>query len=165
MDASTGDAERVSLYIRLAASLRSRLAAGEWTPGLRLPTVEQLADEYGVARVTVRHALQLLAGDGLVTSTQGRGTVVTDAVRPSISRAGHRSAINDRLEFSHGDGVQILSRRVVSDVPANMRPAEGAAPQYMQIEKIHTHDGEPFGRDRLHRRTIGAPAFPEERRP
>jgi GntR family transcriptional regulator len=59
-------------------------------------------------------------------------------------RASHHTAINDRLEFSSGDSVKILSRKRITDVPAHMKPVEKAAPQYMQIEKLHIHDTHPF---------------------
>ncbi len=36
---------RISLYVRLASSLRSRINDGEWAPGTQLPTIQELAKQ------------------------------------------------------------------------------------------------------------------------
>ncbi len=53
-----------------------RLAAGDWTVGTKLPGETALAAELGVGRSTVREALRLLAGQGLLRSRQGSGVYV-----------------------------------------------------------------------------------------
>jgi DNA-binding FadR family transcriptional regulator len=55
-------------------SLRQRIEAGEWNEGLRLPDERSLADEYGVARNTVRAAIERIRADGTVRREVGRGT-------------------------------------------------------------------------------------------
>lgn len=66
-----------SLPRQLADALRSRIIAGEWAPGEQMPSEQALADEVGVSRPTVRAALRLLMGSGLVRVRQGSGTFVT----------------------------------------------------------------------------------------
>lgn len=66
----------VPLYIQVAALLRRRIENGHWTTGQKISTIEELQDEFGVARVTVRQAVELLEKDGLVRRQQGRGTFV-----------------------------------------------------------------------------------------
>lgn len=53
-----------------------RLGTGEWEVGARLPGETTLATELGVGRSTVREALRLLAGQGLLRSRQGVGVFV-----------------------------------------------------------------------------------------
>jgi DNA-binding GntR family transcriptional regulator len=62
---------------RVEAALRARISAGEWQPQERLPSVAQLADEYGVARSTVVAALRRIEADGLVTIVRNWGTFRT----------------------------------------------------------------------------------------
>ena len=57
--------------------MRQRIAAGEWQKGEALPSVAELAAEYGVARGTVTKALGRLAADGLVEIVPSWGTFVT----------------------------------------------------------------------------------------
>jgi len=137
--------ERISLYIRLASSLRSRINDGEWPAGKRLPTIQELAKQYQVAQVTVREALGVLAADGLVVSTRGRGTFVTEGARPVRENHGLRAAINDRLGLSPGQTIQVLGRDRLKQVP----PEFGAVtapryPEYVRVRKLHLHEGEPF---------------------
>jgi DNA-binding GntR family transcriptional regulator len=60
---------------RVEADLRRRLGAGEWEPGTALPSTEQLAGHYGVAKGTVTRALRDLAAEGLVHTIPRWATV------------------------------------------------------------------------------------------
>ena len=71
-------------YAQLADLLRGRIERGVWGPGTRLPSLEQLIEEFSLARVTVRQAIDMLHREGLVSPQQGRGTVVT--ARPARPR-------------------------------------------------------------------------------
>jgi GntR family transcriptional regulator len=66
----------VPLYIQVAAELRRRIESGHWASGQKISTIEDLQEEFGVARVTIRQAVELLEKDGLVRRQQGRGTFV-----------------------------------------------------------------------------------------
>jgi len=68
-------------YAQIADIFRQRIARGVWTQGFRLPANEELAAEFGVSRVTIRQAVELLARDGVIEAQQGRGTFVTGTVR------------------------------------------------------------------------------------
>jgi GntR family transcriptional regulator len=62
----------ISAYRRVASVLRRRISSGEWQPGDRLPALDALVDEFRVGRVTVRHALDLLADEGLIMRHRDR---------------------------------------------------------------------------------------------
>jgi GntR family transcriptional regulator len=66
----------VPFYIQVAMLLRNRISDGLYSPGQKMPTQEELEQEFGVARVTVRQAVELLEKEGLVQRQQGRGTFV-----------------------------------------------------------------------------------------
>jgi DNA-binding GntR family transcriptional regulator len=73
-------------YRDIAAALRERIAGGEFTPGAALPSESALCAQYGVARNTLRRALDQLAEEGLIAVRPGRGRVVVAAgeqVEPS----------------------------------------------------------------------------------
>ena len=65
-------------YQRVYAHLRGRIERGELAHGVQLPSQPALAAEYGVALLTVRHAIELLRRAGYVSVEHGRGTFVTD---------------------------------------------------------------------------------------
>lgn len=63
-------------YQRIADDLRRKIASGELPAGSSLPTQAVLEQQYGVARMTVRNALDDLANEGLITSQQGKRATV-----------------------------------------------------------------------------------------
>ena len=65
-------------YYQVYVSLRARIHAGEFAPGDALPAERQLAADYGVSRITIIKAKDLLARDNLIIHQQGRGSFVLD---------------------------------------------------------------------------------------
>jgi len=65
-------------YLQLAAIIRGRVERGELAPGTRLPSILAMAAEYDVSVPTVRKALTLLKGEGLVVGVAGYGTFISE---------------------------------------------------------------------------------------
>ncbi|MFE2599954.1 GntR family transcriptional regulator [Streptomyces sp. NPDC059396] len=63
-------------YLRIADVLRQRIADQEWTPGDRLPSRAQLAEECGVGENVIRRAQELLISLGVLEGRTGSGTYV-----------------------------------------------------------------------------------------
>jgi DNA-binding transcriptional regulator YhcF (GntR family) len=70
-------------YHEIADDLRSRIKAGEWKVGDKLPGISALQDHYQVEKSlgTIRSAQQLLVVDGMLRTEQGVGAFVT-ATKP-----------------------------------------------------------------------------------
>ncbi len=64
-------------YYQLYTSLRSRIREREFQPGDALPSERQLVEIYGISRITVVKALDLLDQEGLIERQHGRGNFVT----------------------------------------------------------------------------------------
>jgi GntR family transcriptional regulator len=64
--------------LQVADELRDSIDSGGLKPGERLPSGRDLARRYGVAPMTISHALDVLRSEGLVEAYQGRGVFVTD---------------------------------------------------------------------------------------
>ncbi|RFB06264.1 GntR family transcriptional regulator [Parvularcula marina] len=64
------------LYHQLENALAERLEAGEFGVDGALPTEQQIGEEYGVSRITVRRALGNLIAHGMIVRRQGVGTFV-----------------------------------------------------------------------------------------
>jgi DNA-binding LacI/PurR family transcriptional regulator len=58
--------------------LQDRIQSGEFEPGRPIPTERELGEEYGVSRITVIKALDMLEHDGYILRQQGRGTFIAD---------------------------------------------------------------------------------------
>ncbi|QBJ96076.1 FadR family transcriptional regulator [Rhodococcus sp. ABRD24] len=72
----TAPLSRSLLADQAVEQLRRRLHAGEWEIGTKMPGETTLAAELGIGRSTVREALRMLAGQGMVRSRQGSGVFV-----------------------------------------------------------------------------------------
>ena len=72
-----------AFYRRIIADIRSRVAAGEWPPGTRLPSTRELValyqkmfDSTTLTHTTVRHAISLMTEMGELRGQQGLGVYV-----------------------------------------------------------------------------------------
>jgi DNA-binding transcriptional regulator YhcF (GntR family) len=64
--------------------LRDGLLSGEFAPGTKLPSHTELAAQFGVATLTVRHVLAHLEQEGLVSREHGRGTFARARTTPAV---------------------------------------------------------------------------------
>jgi GntR family transcriptional regulator len=64
------------VWRQLADEISARIADGAYPLGSALPTVDELASEYALSRVTVRRALTELRKRKLITTRHGRGSAV-----------------------------------------------------------------------------------------
>jgi GntR family transcriptional regulator len=85
------DALPLPKYHQIYLVLREQLAEGRFVGGM--PGELHLMKEFGVARVTVRKALERLVADGLIERAPGRGTV-------AVAPAGERGAEPQRARLT-----------------------------------------------------------------
>ena len=67
----------IPIYQQLVDAIRNDIRKGTLPDGTRLPTVQNLSEELGLARGTIKRAYDQLAQLGLVELIQGRGTFVS----------------------------------------------------------------------------------------
>ncbi len=74
-------------YEAVYDGIRSRISSGHWGVGSRIPTIEELAREFGTGVSSVREAVKILGKQGILSIEQGRGTYVAQHVaEPSGER-------------------------------------------------------------------------------
>jgi len=69
----------IPIYRQLADLLTAKIRQGEYEPGHRVPSENQMAQFYGIGRPTARQAIDLLVRKGLLTRRRGSGTFVCEA--------------------------------------------------------------------------------------
>lgn len=133
----------VPRYVQLAGVLRQRIARGVWTPGERVPTLDALVREFGVARVTVRQAVDLLARDGLLSAERGRGTfVLREPARDRWLRL--QTTLADLADVYRHDEPTLTLIEEAAAKPA-LRPEDGTpAARYHFMRRVHSRRGEPY---------------------
>jgi GntR family transcriptional regulator len=65
-------------YKEIADHLRAAIASGEFAPGSRVPSENDLMAQFGVEQPTAWRALDLLKNEGLVYAKRGSGTFVRE---------------------------------------------------------------------------------------
>lgn len=88
----------VPVFRQMADQLREEIASGSLRPGALLPSERMLMDRYGVARGTVRQALQVLKAEGLVEARHGKGVFVR--TRPLVFRVASDRFSRERRRAS-----------------------------------------------------------------
>lgn len=73
--------EAAYVYMQVADHIAARIAAGELSPGARLPGERDLAEEYGVALGTIRRAIEELRDRALVHTLPAKGTFIVEPDR------------------------------------------------------------------------------------
>ena len=115
---------------RIADAIRAKIESGEYPAGGSVPSETQLAQEYGVAKMTARGALEVLKAEGLLVAQQGRSTRVREfnpirrrassRLSAEVWQAGHSIWSSDTTSRSPDvDQVE------VSEDPADDRVAGG----------------------------------------
>lgn len=79
---------RAFLYQQIAAQLRQEIDSGKHAPGSRLPSMDELAAQYDVNKITVLKALAELKNEGVIYSTPAQGTFVTQAKKAGATKDG-----------------------------------------------------------------------------
>ncbi|HZT63159.1 MAG TPA: GntR family transcriptional regulator [Burkholderiales bacterium] len=134
----------VPRYHQIYLVLRERLAAGEFARDVPLPGELQLARSYGVSRVTLRAALELLVREKLIVRQRGRGTYL----RPGVELPQPGPPLLGLLENLVAMGLKTSVRVLeLSDVPASADVAAALkiAPgdRVQKAVRLRSHKGGP----------------------
>ena len=84
---------RRDLFDALAEPLRKRIASGEFAIGGLLPSEPALARAAGVTRYSIRRALAILHGEGLIEPVVGLGWVVLEGRSLPVPRYRQIAAV------------------------------------------------------------------------
>ncbi|MED3448029.1 GntR family transcriptional regulator [Bacillus thuringiensis] len=66
----------IPLYHQLIERLKNSIEKGHWTLGDKIPSENQLMEQFGVSRNTVKKAIEELVQEGILYRIQGKGTFV-----------------------------------------------------------------------------------------
>jgi GntR family transcriptional regulator len=139
-------------HAQIELALETAIERGRLSPGDRLPAERQLAERYGVSRMTLRQALGTLEQRGRLVRSKGRygGTFVAEA---KLELAG-TSALSDQLR---GLGLA-AGARVLEACERDAGPDEAElGTRVYSIERVRLANGEPVA---LERGAYSVDAFP-----
>jgi GntR family transcriptional regulator len=136
-----------TLYTKVEETIAAEIADGEYRPGDRLPSEDELLRRFGVSRITVRRAVQNLVLRGLLEIRRGRGTFVLEPrIEAELTKLS--GFVEDMNAAGRKASARVLSHGVV---PATARIAEhlhlGRGTRVMRIERVRLADGLPVSFD------------------
>jgi len=87
---------RTPLYMQVYTALYQWIQQGRYQPGDKLESEAGLCKLFGVSRISVRRALEMLSNEGWIESRQGKGSFVTDR-KPDLP---FKAGMNERIHIS-----------------------------------------------------------------
>ena len=95
------------IYLQLMKAIRMKIISSEWTQAMRVPSVRELAVQYGVNPNTVQKALNALENEDLVYTERTSGRFITkdSDVIESVRKATINQMVNDFIEEMSQTGI------------------------------------------------------------
>lgn len=119
----------------LADTLREKILKGELPEGADLPTERDLGDRAGVSRATVREALRILEGEGLIATRVGRngGSSVARPTSAPIERLVGIFIRGQRIRFE----AVLETRLAIEPSSARFAALHRTDEDLLELERCH----------------------------
>ena len=119
---------------KLRDTILSKLHAGAWRAGHRIPTERALSDEFGLSRSTVRRVLQEFKRKRLITQTVGSGTYVAEQLHEALAEL--RPGVNG-LAVSPAE--LMAARLVLEPAIIDMVVGHATAADFLRMDECNLH--------------------------
>ena len=134
----------IPIYFQICQEIIQRIKMGDFPPGSRLPSENELIRDYDISNTTARKILQELVKDGWAYRVKGKGSFVqtknvartvsrilgftknmieagyrpsTRLLESTIVKKGYADVINGRKYAMHGPVLKIRRLRYADDIP------------------------------------------------
>ena len=132
------------IYRQIADHIRSEIETGRYGPGTCIPSEVELTSSYGVGRITLRQAINLLVKEGRLVTKQGKGTFVT-AERIDQELVALSSITEVLLAKGVEPSVRVLYSSVVSaQPPVQLELGLGRNANVLEMKRLYLVHGEPL---------------------
>ena len=131
------------LYMQMVERIRSQILSGELKEHEQIMTEKELSEQYGVSRITVRNALDVLTEEGLLIRKRGKGTFV----------AGKRMTrtLNTLMSFTKScemenikPGTKFLAGDLIDATPEDIRVLDlQGDDKVLRIKRLRYADDTP----------------------
>jgi GntR family histidine utilization transcriptional repressor len=150
---------REPLYRQLKDRILAQVRSGEWSPGTRVPSENELVARYGVSRMTANRALRELMHDGYVHRIRGIGSFVKEAPRQSslLELRNIADEIAARGHEHRAEVLELVKIRADRELAARFELAPGR--MLYRATLVHFDNGLPVQLERRHVNPAIAPLF------
>lgn len=142
---SSGSLKTETRHAHIVGDIRARIVEGAWPPGFQLPVETELAERYGVSRMTMNKALAQLAREGFLVRRKKIGTQVAQPRAQSMVMA--IADIRDEVRASgreHRFRLRERRARFATDGDAAFLGQEIEGQEVVWLEGLHLADERPF---------------------
>ena len=136
-----------AVYVQLMENILEKIRTGEYRVGEKIMSERQMAQQYGINRLTVRNAIKKLVEEGTLVSIQGKGTFVS---RLPKNEKKVVFGDNENVSLSQSlvqSGFQ-SSRTVLSfkkiENQGETRDYFPDSPQLYELIRLSRIDGQPY---------------------
>lgn len=116
--------KRIKVGELVFQQLKELLINGEWRPGDKIPSENELADKFNVSRITVRQAMQKLGTLGLLETRRGEGSFVK-----VLDVGDSMNALIPTVYLGENNAAQIIEFRAIIETECAGLAAERASKQ------------------------------------
>lgn len=131
------------LYLQVAKLMRQKIERQEWRFGEQIPTLDHLIEDFGVSRITLRAALNLLEDGGIVKRTRGLGTFVAK----DLSEQRWFKLANNFDELVEAVSNLKIRMLPIAHADHTLEPAfpfGEIKPSYQRLRRVHYRNDIPY---------------------
>jgi len=135
-----------------------QIESGQWRQNSKVPSENELADQFSVSRMTARRALQELTEQGLLVRSQGAGTfVATFKSQSSILEIRNiADEIKERGHVYHAQQLTLTTTKINEEIAILLNVARGDTVYYSEI--LHYENEEAI---QLEQRYVNSELIPK----
>lgn len=146
---------RVSIVDQVCDAIKQDIAQGTWKAGEKIPSEAELAELFGVNRLSVRMALQKLSTLGMIETRVGEGSFVRDfSLKPFLNEITLFYASDEKYkevqqlrELLEGDCINIAIRSATEEEKAELKKALDN--YFEEAKRYHQNLDDPAQLERL----------------
>ncbi len=140
-----GDGSRaMPLYHQSYLVIRQRLREGVYPLEQPLPSEEEIRQEFGVSRVTIRRALAELESEGLIQRRRGSGTYPIEQPTGSDARANISGLYENLITLGLNTEARLVSFKMIAAPKFLTQIDARFTGEVLHIERVRHLDSEPF---------------------
>lgn len=150
------------LYAKVKEHILEHIRSGAWTPGMRVPSENELVESFSISRMTANRALRELTADGFLSRVPGVGTFVKEpTARTSLLEL--RNIAEEITQRGHVYAAHVEQREVIEATPVLVEQFEMKLPgKLFHLVMVHTENGVPVQLEERYVNPFVAPKFNEQ---
>lgn len=139
----------VPRYLQISKYYQGLINAGELVENQKMPTEEEIGELFGVSRITVRQALEVLAQEKYIYKVHGKGSFV--AAKKAGMQLNHLIGFSDEMRNLGMEPSTILVEQTIKTPSESVAAALDIAPtqKVYYLTRLRCADGIPMAVERV----------------